>query len=173
MRATVPWSSVSDMKIESRLQALGLVLPAPAVLPPRVEIPFAWVRLRHERAYVSGHGPLHVDGTPAGPFGRVPTQVSLEGAQHAARLATLAMLASLKSVLGDLDRITAWLSLAGHVNAEPGYGDTTAVVNPASALIVELYGPEAGRHARTAIGAATLPLNLPVVLAAEVEVAAA
>jgi enamine deaminase RidA (YjgF/YER057c/UK114 family) len=117
------------------------------------------------------HGALRPDGSPAGPFGLVPTEVTLEDAQHSARLATLAMLASLKTALGDLDRVTAWLTISGHVNAEPGYRDTTAVVNPASELIIDLYGVDAGQHARTAIEAPALPLNLPVVIAAEVEIA--
>jgi len=81
------------------------------------------------------------------------------------------MLASLKSVLGDLDRVTAWLIISGYVNAEPGYAQTTAVMNPVSALILDLYGTDVGTHARTAIGVAALPLNLPVVISAEVEIA--
>ncbi len=159
------------MNIEARLQTLGLTLPAPAALPEGVEIPFDWVRAHQDRAFVAGHGPLNADGSPAGPFGKVPTEVTLEDAQRSARLAALAMLASLRTALDDLDRITAWLTIDGHVNAEPGYGETTAVINPVSDLIVELYGPEAGRHARTAIGAPALPLNLPVVLAAQVAIA--
>jgi enamine deaminase RidA (YjgF/YER057c/UK114 family) len=67
-------------------------------------------------------------------------------------------------------RVTAWLMVNGFVNAEPGYPQTTAVMNPLSDLIVDLYGPEVGSHARTAIGVAAVPLNLPVVVAAEVEI---
>ncbi len=158
------------MIVENRLEQLGLALPAPIQLPAGVQTPFAWVRVRGNRAFVSGHGALQLDGSPAGPFGRVPTQVSLEQAQHSAELAALAILASLKAALGDLDRVVAWLTLDGHINAEPGYPSTTAVINPVSELIAALYGPEAGQHARTAIGAPALPLNLPVVLAAEVEI---
>jgi len=159
------------MKVERRLEELGLTLPASAALPAGVEIPFAWVRLRGNRAYVSGHGALDPGGSPVGPFGSVPNEVSLEDGQRSARLATLAMLASLKSVLGDLDRVTAWLIISGYVNAEPGYAQTTAVMNPVSALILDLYGTDVGTHARTAIGVAALPLNLPVVISAEVEIA--
>src|SRR4029450_2382343 len=68
---------------------LGLVLPAAAKLPPGVRISFSWVRVRGNRAFVSGHGALTPDGSPAGPFGKVPTEVSLEEAQESARLATL------------------------------------------------------------------------------------
>jgi enamine deaminase RidA (YjgF/YER057c/UK114 family) len=161
------------VKIEQRLGEIGLELPLPMLLPAGVEIPFAWVRVRGDRAYVSGHGALLADGSPAGPFGKVPGTVSLDEAQHSARLATLAMLASLQRVLGDLDRVTAWLAITGYVSAEPGYAQTTAVLNPCSALILELYGPDAGAHARTAIGVAALPLNLPVVISAELEIAPA
>jgi enamine deaminase RidA (YjgF/YER057c/UK114 family) len=158
------------MEVERRLNAMGLKLPVPMKLPPGLKIPFAWVRVRGSRAFVSGHGALHADGSPAGPFGKVPTEVSLEQAQESTRLATLAVLSSLKARLGDLDRVTAWLMVNGFVNAVPGYPQTTAVMNPLSDLIVDLYGMEAGAHARTAIGVATVPLNLPVVIAAEVEI---
>jgi enamine deaminase RidA (YjgF/YER057c/UK114 family) len=157
--------------IAQRLAARGLHLPAPMILPAGVEIPFAWVRVRGDRAYVSGHGALDPGGTPAGPFGRVPDQVSLPEAQHSAHLAVLALLASLRSALGDLDRVSAWLTVSGYVQAEAGYGQTTTVMNPASELILDLYGSDAGTHARSAIGVAALPLNLPVVISAEVAIA--
>jgi enamine deaminase RidA (YjgF/YER057c/UK114 family) len=159
------------MDVERRLVELGLTLPAPVALPPEVEIPFAWVRVCGDRAFVSGHGALAANGSPAGPFGKVPSEVTLEEAQSSARLATLAILASLKATLGDLDRVTAWLMVNGYVNAEPGYPQTTAVMNPFSELIIDLYGTDTGSHARTAIGVATVPPNLPVVISAEVEIA--
>jgi enamine deaminase RidA (YjgF/YER057c/UK114 family) len=104
-----PSCKLGPMDIERRLDELGLTLPPPAALPPGVEIPFAWVRVRGNRAFVSGHGALAEDGSPAGPFGKLPSEVTLQEAQHSARLATLAVLASLKTVLGDLDRVGAWL----------------------------------------------------------------
>jgi enamine deaminase RidA (YjgF/YER057c/UK114 family) len=158
------------MAIEERLTELGLALPGELQLPPGLKIPFEWVRVRGRRAFVSGHGALGGDGTPAGPFGTVPSEVSLEDAQTSARLAALAVLRALKTALGDLDRVTAWLTVSGFVNADPGYPHTTLVLNPFSELILDLYGPEAGAHARTAIGVSTVPLNLPVVVAAEVEI---
>lgn len=60
----------------------------------------------------------------------------------------------------------------GNVNADPRYRETTAVMNPCSELIVDLYGADAGTHARTAIGVATVPLNLPIVISAEVAIEA-
>jgi enamine deaminase RidA (YjgF/YER057c/UK114 family) len=156
------------MDVDRRLDELGLTLPAPVALPPEVEI---LVRVRGDRAFVSGHGVLGADGSPAGPFGKVPSEVTLQEAQHCARLAALAVLASLKAALGDLDRVSAWLVVNSYVNAEPGYPHTTAVMNPFSEPIIDLYGTDTGSHARTAIGVATVPLNLPVVIPAEVEIA--
>jgi enamine deaminase RidA (YjgF/YER057c/UK114 family) len=158
------------MQIERRLEELGLVLPEPTKLPPGVEVPFAWVRLHGDRAYISGHGPLNRDGSPAGPFGRVGAEVSAEQGYAAAQLATLSMLSSLKRTLGDLDRIAAWLVVSGMVNMGPVFTQTTNVINGCSNLILNVFGPEVGGHARTAIGMAQLPLDLPVVIAAEVAV---
>jgi enamine deaminase RidA (YjgF/YER057c/UK114 family) len=159
------------MSVEERLSNLGLALPEEIKLPPGVDIPFQWVRVKGTRALVSGHGALAPDGSPIGPFGRVPSEVPLEAAQQSARLTALAILSSLKRAVGNLDRVTAWLTVSGFVNADPGYPQTTAVLNPFSELILDLYGSAAGDHARTAIGVAAVPLNLPVVIAAEVEVA--
>lgn len=155
------------MEIERRLEQLGLVLPEPTMLPPGLQISFAWVRLHGDRAYVSGHGPLNRDGSPAPPFGRVGAEVSAEQGYTAARLATLAMLSSLKRSLGDLDRIAAWLLVSGMVNVAAGFTQTTNVINGCSDVLLEVFGSEVGTHARTAIGMAQLSLNLPVVIAAE------
>lgn len=105
-------------RIDTRLNELGLTLPASPKLPPGVTISFEWVRVRGHRAFVSGHGPLEPDGTPAGPFGKVPSEVPLEAAQESARLTALAVLAGLKQVIGDLDRIVGWRMVNGFVNAD-------------------------------------------------------
>ena len=158
------------MKVEAQLEALGLRLPEPPKLPPGLEVPFVWVRVRGKRAYVAGHGPQAADGTIAGPFGKVGAEVTIEEANAAARLVALSILGSLKRELGDLDRVTAWLRVFGMVNAAPGFNQTTRVINGFSDLIVELYGPERGRHARAAVGVAELPFNMPVEIEAEVEI---
>jgi hypothetical protein len=158
--------------VEQRLAGRGLVLPPEPNLPPGVTIPFQWVRVWGQRAVVSGHGALSPDGTPLGPFGPVPSQVSLEQAQSSACSALLSMLASLKRAIGDLDKVVAWLTVNGFVNADPGYAQTTLVMNPVSELLLELYGPDSGGHARIAPGVAALPFNLPVIIAAEVEISA-
>ena len=155
--------------IETRLNELGLTLPASPKLPPGVTISFEWVRIRGNRAFVSGHGPLAPDGTPAGPFGKVPSEVPLEEAQESARLTALAVIAGLREAIGDLDRIASWAMVNGFVNADPGFAQTTLVLNPFSDLILDVFGRDIGGHARTAIGVATVPLNLPLVVSAEVE----
>ena len=96
--------------------------------------------------------------------------MSVEDARESAQLATLAIFASLRNYLGDLDRVEAWLIVNGYVNADPGYLHTTLVLNPCSELYLATFGSAAGTHARTAIGVAALPLNLPVVISAELEI---
>lgn len=153
--------------VEDRIAARGLNLPPAGVVPPGVTLPFAWVRVHGNRAYASGHGPVAMDGTMMPPFGKVPSEVSLEAAQAAAQMATLALIGALQRTINSLDRI-AWLTLTGCVNADAGYPQTTLVLNPASELILDLFGPDRGQHARTALGYAALPFNMPVIVAAEV-----
>lgn len=159
------------MSAEQRLKQLGIVLPAPLQLPPGARLPFVPVRLRGNHAYISGHGPLDANGKLAGPFGKVGADVTPEQACTAARLTMLAMLADLKTALGSLDRVTAWLKLLGMVNAAPGFNAMPGVVNGASDLLLDLFGPDIGAHARSAIGVAELPWNIPVELEAELEFA--
>ncbi len=158
------------MEIEAKIEQLGLALPQPRTVPG-MRLPFAPVRVRGTRAYVSGSGPLNPDGSIAGPLGKVGAEVTQEQAYVAARLTALAILGTLKRELGDLDRVTAWLRVFGMVNAAPGFTQTPAVINGFSDLILELYGPEIGAHARSAIGVAELPLGIPVEVEAEVEIA--
>lgn len=158
------------MEVEARLDELGLVLPEPLQTPPGLVLPFSFVRVRGDRAYVSGHGALNPDGSLAGPFGKVGAEVSVEQGYEAARLTALAVLASLKRALGDLDRVGAWLRVFGMVNSAPGFDRQPHVINGFSELILELYGPEAGGHARSAVGMAGLPMGMPVEVEAEVEV---
>jgi enamine deaminase RidA (YjgF/YER057c/UK114 family) len=84
------------------------------------------------------------------------------------RLTALAILTSLRRELGDLDRVSAWLRVFGMVNSAPGISRQPNVINGFSDLILQLYGPEAGDHARSAVGMAGLPLGVPVEIEAEV-----
>ncbi|MFS8113333.1 RidA family protein [Rhizobium jaguaris] len=158
--------------IESRLAALGLQLPQPIKLPPDVVLRFPWVRIHGNRAFISGHGALAPDGSIATPLGKVGRDLSLEEAYHAAKLTGLAMLASLKASIGDLDRVESWLRVFGMVNADESFSRYPLVINGFTDLIMELYGEERGAHARSAIGVAGLPFNLPVEIEAEVAIRA-
>ncbi|HET6504119.1 MAG TPA: RidA family protein [Amycolatopsis sp.] len=158
------------MRIEQRIAELGLELPEPLTVPPEAILPFPWVRVFGDRAFASGHGPLLPDGSLSAPLGKVGTDVTAEEAYLAARRVALAMLSSLRLALGDLDRITGWLRVFGMVNTAPGFTEAPAVVNGFSDLILELWGPELGSHARSAIGVAELPFRIPVEIEAEVAI---
>jgi len=154
-------------KIDDRLEELGLTLPKPFAPPPGVEFKFELVRVQNGLAYVSGHLPM--DGDRVLVQGKVDADVSVEEAYDAARLTGLSILASLRQELGDLDRVRAWVKALGLVNCSPGFSKTPAVVNGFSELLLEVWG-EAGRHSRSAIGAAELPFDVPVEVEAIVEV---
>src|ERR1051326_3034056 len=130
------------MEIEHKLVAMGLSLPPQVEAPRGVKLPFAFVRVHGNRAYVSGHAPQNPDGSIAGPLGKIDGQVTIEEGYRAARLTGLAILGSLKRELGDLDRVTAWLKILGMVNSAPGFKQQPAVINGFLDLILPLLGPE-------------------------------
>lgn len=154
-------------RIESRLTELGLELPAPFAPPAGVEFSFDLVRVSGGHAYVSGHGPT--DGSELLVSGKVGAEVDLERAREAAHLTGLAIFASLRQELGDLDRVRRWVKALGLVNAAPGFDAMPAVINGFSDLVIDVWG-EPGRHARSAIGAAELPFDMAVEVEAVVEV---
>jgi enamine deaminase RidA (YjgF/YER057c/UK114 family) len=158
------------MPIEAHLRELGLALPGPIIAPAGVRLPFAFVRVRGNRAFVSGHGPQNVDGSIALPLGKLGRELTVDEGYRAARLTALSILGSLKRELGDLDRVRAWLRVFGMVASAPGFGQQPAVINGCSDLILELFGAEGGKHARSAVGMAELPFNIPVEIEAEVEI---
>ena len=154
--------------VDRRLKSLGLVLPASLKLPPGVVLPFPWVHVVGSRALISGHGPTNSDGSLARPLGKVGREVSQEQAHEAARLTGLAILGSLKRELGDLDRIASWVRVFGMVNSAPGFNRQPAVINGFTDLILEVFGAEKGAHARSAVGLAELPFDIPVEIEGEV-----
>ncbi len=156
-------------RIAGKLKELGLTLPAPLQLPPGVALPFPWVRVAGNRALISGHGPTNADGSFRQPLGKVGLDVTQEQAYLAARLTALAILGSLERELGSLDRIAAWTRVFGMVNSAPGFNRQPAVINGFTDLILEVFGPEVGAHARSAVGLAELPFNIPVEIEGEVE----
>ena len=150
------------MDVESRLAEMGLELPPAIKVPAGVKLPFSFVRVHGGIAYISGHGAQSADGSVAGPFGKLGADVSVEAGYQAAKAVALSMLGSLKRELGDLDRVSAWLRVHGMVNCTPDFKQQPAVINGCSDLILALYGPERGGHARSAVGMAALPFNMAV-----------
>ena len=158
--------------VEAKLAVLGLALPAPLKPPPGVVLPFQFVRLVGSRALISGHGPQNEDGSLAAPLGKVGRELSVEQGYFAARLTALSILGSLKRAIGDLDRIAAWGRVFGMVNSAAGFNRQPSVINGFSELILELYGPSVGAHARSAVGLFELPFDIPVEIEGEVELLA-
>lgn len=158
------------MLVEQRLEDMNVVLPRSPRLQPGGRSDYQWAVVHGNRASVSGHEPLGSAGTFAGQVGKVPLEVPLELAQASARSATVDILVSLKSVLGDLDRVTGWLGVAAFVNADPTYHEIDLVMSPVSELILALYGSQVGAHERRAVAISASPLNLPVTLVAEIEI---
>lgn len=149
--------------IETRLAELGLELP-PAPAPAANYVPF--VRTGNQ-LFVSGQISSDATGLITG---RLGADLSIEEGAAAARRCGLALLAQARAALGDLDRVTRVVKLVGFVNSTPDFTDQPKVVNGASDLMVEVFG-EAGRHARSAVAAPSLPLGVAVEIEAIFEVA--
>ena len=157
------------MTPEERLADLGLTLPAPIRRPPGVVLPFTFINIRGNRATISGHTSQSADGSIAGPYGRVGEDLTLKAAQTAARDIALAVLANLRAEIGDLSRVAGWTRVFGMVSSAPGFTDQHLVINGFSELIIDVFGPDVGRHSRSAIGVAGLPMNFAVEIEGEVE----
>ncbi|MEX2648669.1 MAG: RidA family protein [Alphaproteobacteria bacterium] len=142
-------------KIERRLAELGVTLPA-AAAPVANYVP--WV-VTGNLVFVSGQVTL-VDGKPQF-IGQLGKEFGIEDGAKAARLCAINILAQVKAACGDLDRVARCVKLTGFVNATPDFRDHPKVVNGASDLMVEVFG-DAGRHARAAVGVASLPLGVAV-----------
>ena len=149
---------------EARLAALGLTLPAPM---QTANLPFELIRIDGRHAYLAGHVPLASDGAMAKPLGKVGGEVTPEQGYEAARLVALGFLATIRQAVGSLDAVAGWLKLFGMVNVAPGFNAIPPVINGASELILEVFGPELGAHSRSAVGMAELPFSVPVEIEAE------
>jgi enamine deaminase RidA (YjgF/YER057c/UK114 family) len=152
-------------KIEARLKELGLELPA-ATAPIANYVPFT---RSGSLVVVSGQVSVR-DGKPEF-VGKLGREISVTEGQQAARLCALNILAHAKAACGgDLDRVKRVLRLGGFVNCMPEFTQMPQVVNGASDLMVELFG-DAGKHARVAVGVASLPLGVAVEVEAMFEIA--
>jgi enamine deaminase RidA (YjgF/YER057c/UK114 family) len=144
------------MSAETRLTELALTLP-PA--PPKGGV-YKPVVIVGNTAYVSGHGPY----LPEGDYitGKVGSELSLDEGRQAARQTGLALLATLRDHLGSLDRIKQVVKLLGMVNATSDFGQHPQVINGCSELFADVFGPDAGIGARSAVGMGSLPGNIAV-----------
>ena len=153
------------MSIDARLTELNIQLP-PAPSPAAV---YKSVLVVGNMAYVSGHGPYLADGTLI--KGRVGSELTLEDGKAAARTTGLAILATLKKHFGTLDKIKRVVKTLGMVNCPSDFGDHPKVINGCSELFAEVWGPEMGVGARSAVGMGSLPSNIAVEIEVIFEVA--
>jgi enamine deaminase RidA (YjgF/YER057c/UK114 family) len=153
------------MTPESRLTELKLELP-PAPKPVAV---YKSLVIAGNMAYVSGHGPLKADKSLI--TGRVGADLDVAKGKEAARQVGLAILATLKAQLGSLDRVKRVIKVLGMVNSTPEFKEHPAVINGCSELFAEIWGPENGIGARSAVGMGSLPGNIAVEIEAIFEIA--
>ena len=144
------------MSAEARVHELRLELP-PAPKPLAVYRPLV---VLGNVAYVSGHGPVRTDGSLI--VGRVGETMDLDGGRAAARQVGLAILSTLRSELGSLDRVSRVIKLLGMVNCTPGFPDHPKVINGCSELFADVFGRERGIGARSAVGMGSLPGQIAV-----------
>lgn len=152
------------MTAETRLRELGLTLP-PAPKPVGLYKPVVIVS---GMAYLSGHGPLKADKTLI--TGRVGEDMDVKAGYEAARVTGLAMLATLQSALGSLDRVTRLVKLLGLVRCTESFTEQPAVINGCSELFRDIFGEDAGVAARSALGTHALPGGIAVEIEAIFEV---
>jgi enamine deaminase RidA (YjgF/YER057c/UK114 family) len=153
--------------IEEKILALGIELPN----APRSVGSYVQVAITGNLVFVSGQIPVEPGSIPMQVKfkGKVGKDISLEEGQEAARLCTINALAQLKSTLGSLEKIRKFVKVSGFVNCDASFSNHPQIINGASDFIVQLFG-EKGRHARSAIGASSLPLDSSVEIEFIVEV---
>jgi enamine deaminase RidA (YjgF/YER057c/UK114 family) len=156
-----------DVTGEDRLAALGVVLPSPAA-PLANYLPFV---VSGSLLAVSGQLPVGPSGKlDPTHIGKLGVEVSSKAGQEAARMCAINILAQAKAALGDLDRISRCVRLGGFIDAAPGFTNLAGVMNGASDFMVDVLGDK-GRHARSTVGVAGLPLDSAVEIEALFEIA--
>ncbi len=148
--------------ISEKIEALGLTLPA---VPAPVA---AYVNCVRTGNLLFLSGGLPIDGDKK-VIGKVPTDVSIDEAKEGARIIILNRLAIIQDEIGSLDKVKRIVALNGFVSSEPDFHGHPQVINGASELLVEIFG-EKGKHSRTALGVASLPLNVAVEINLIVEI---
>lgn len=143
--------------VEARLAALGIELPE-AAAPAAAYIPYV---LSGSMLYVSGQVPFWNGSVPDEHKGTLGAGVEIEQGQKTARICGLNLIAQVKKAVGDLDRVVQVVKLTGFVNSAPDFTGQPQVVNGCSELMQEVFG-DLGKHARSAVGVAALPLGVAV-----------
>ena len=153
------------MSAEARVKQLGLVLPA-VPSPVANYLPY---RIAGNLLFLAGQGPRDEKGNTLS--GKVGAEISVEEGYRRARLIGLQLLSTMRTALGSLDRVDTVLKMLVMVNAVPDFKDQPKVANGMSDLFVEVFG-ESGKHARSAVGMGSLPMQIPVEIEVIVEVTA-
>ncbi|MDZ4072771.1 MAG: RidA family protein [Sediminibacterium sp.] len=148
---------------EQKLQSLGIVLPAPTN-PIANYVKF--VRTGN-LIFLSGHGPANADGKYT--TGKLGKELSIEEGYNAAKLTGINLLSTLKAAVGDLSKVKRIVKVLGMVNSTEQFTDQPKVINGFSDLMVAIFGDK-GKHARSAVGIASLPMNMAVEIEMIVEV---
>lgn len=156
--------AVPPYSFEKRIIDLKIELPAPSK-PVAVYVPAV---VTGSLLYTAGHIPWLADGTLQ--QGRVGTDLTLEQGAEAARLVGLHILTTVRQTLGSLDRVVRLVKVLGVVNCPPEFTQQPKVINGFSELMVQVFGEHAGKGGRSAIGAGSLPSNVPVEIEAIFEV---
>ena len=151
-------------QVEEKLRQLGHAVPDPGA--PAFN--YVGAVQTGNLVFVAGHGPRK-DGEYIY-LGKVGQEVDVDAARESAELVILNCLGSLKQVIGDLDRVTRIVKLLGMVNSAPDFTQQSQVINAASDLLVAAYGEKVGKHARSAVGMASLPGGISVEIEMIVEV---
>lgn len=153
-----------ELSPEQRLDELGIQLPD----PPDPVANYVGAVQTGNLVFLAGHGPLLPDGTYI--TGKLGRDLNLIEGYAAARQTGIALLATLKREIGDLSRVTRIVKVNGMVNATPDYTEQPNVINGCSDLLVEVFGPEIGKHARAAVGMNSLPIGIAVEIEMIVEI---
>jgi enamine deaminase RidA (YjgF/YER057c/UK114 family) len=152
--------------VEARMAEAGITLPAGT--KPHPDKPFLPWRRDGDLLYLSGHLP-DIEGEPV-VRGQLGSEVALEDGVAAARRVALNLVATLRDVVGDLDQVEQVVKLLGFVNSAPGFTQQPQVINGASQCFIDVFGPDHGRHARSAVGVSALPQGVPVEVEAIVRI---
>lgn len=150
--------------IEQKLQELGVALPE-AAAPAANYVPFARTG---NQLFISGQLPMTADGIQY--KGKLGDTISVEDGAEAARLCAINLIAQMKAATGDLDKVARVVKLVGFVNSTVDFDQQSAVLNGASNFMVDVFGDK-GRHARSAVSAASLPFGVAVEIEATIELA--